>query len=414
MLPETDLLESLDDLSLAQRIFLLRGTEAPRRVVFCSADERTDSAEICVRAARALAYQVNGTVCLVDADVRSPMLHTVLGQSNDPGYVESVADSTPIKTYMSRVERDRLWVLPAGSRSPDDGNSVEWTRVLSRVKELSRSFRYVLVNTPAVNPLADFSTDERLTFAVREAFLATNGMGCWLEPVGPDLQAIIVAVQRVLVASTKKSVGTVLFSKLDPNADSCLACIRAGQMLAVGSTGRTCIVDADFSHPSFHERFSLTSQAGMLDLFRAASPANNYLRPSGPQNLWFLSAGMVSREGPATLEWDRVNVLLADLGARFDHVVIRGPALESGSESVVLGGFTDGLVLIVEQSQTRRRSTEEIVRQIRQSRVGVCAAVLIKTGSRVSHFQVAPRFPHDRLSHTNELEDSNGSPVRSH
>jgi Mrp family chromosome partitioning ATPase len=209
-------------------------------------------------------------------------------------------------------------------------------------------------------------------------------------------------------------VGTILFSKLDPDADSCLACIRAGQMLAVGSTGRTCIVDADFSHPSLHERFSLASQAGMLDLFRASSPANNYLRPSGPQNLWFLSAGMVSREGPATLEWDRVNVLLADLGARFDHVVIRGPALESGTESVVLGGLTDGLVLIVEQSQTRRRSTEEIVRQIRQSQIGVRAAILIKTGSRVSQFQIAPRFPHDRFSRTHASDDSYGPPARSH
>lgn len=406
MASEADLLDSLDDVSLAQRIFLLQGAEAARQVVFCSTNDGTDSAEICVRAARALACQVQGTVCLVDADVRSPLVHTVLGQPNQAGFLESVANSIPIKAYMSRVESDRLWVLPAGSLASDHGTSVQWRRLLSRVEELCRSFRYVLVNTPAVNPLAAFSAEEELTFAVREAFVATNGMSCWLEPVGGDLEAIIAAVQRVLLASTKKSLRTVLFSKLDPKADSGLACARAGQMLAVGSSGRTCIVDADFRNPSLHERFSLASQSGMLDLFCAASPASSFLRPSRPRNLWFLSAGIVPRAGAATLEWDRVSVLLADLAAQFDHVVIRGPALESGSDSVVLGGFTDGLVLIVEQSLTRRRPTEEIVRQIRQAQIGLRAAVLIKTGSGGSQLRMAQHFPRRRLSATKNLGNS--------
>lgn len=384
-----ELIYSLEGVALAQRIFLLPGVDAPRRLVFCAADRATDSADVCVRAAQALASQIAGSVCLVDADVYSPDLHRVLKEHQQPGYFEAAAGSSPITAYVSRVEQDRLWVLPAGSVLEGDGDSVHWSKVPFRIDELCRNFRYVLVNAPAVNPLAGFSPHEKLAFAVREAFLARNGVSCWLEPVAGDLKTIITAVQRVLNATAERSLRTVLFSNLDGAKDCSLACVRAGQMLAVGSTARTCIVDADFRRPVLHQHFSLSNPVGMADLFQKSSRADEYLRPLRPSNLWFLGAGFGPTECRATLQWDRVRVLLAELSAQFDYVVIRGPSLESSVDSIVLGGFTDGMVLIVEESQTKRGPAEDLVARIRQARVEVHAAVVIRRGNR--SFQIRTR-----------------------
>ena len=67
-----------------QRVFAFPNSHAPRTVVFCSV-EGNGSSEICCGAGKALAAQGLGSVGLVDANLRAPSLHQLLGVSKFPG-----------------------------------------------------------------------------------------------------------------------------------------------------------------------------------------------------------------------------------------------------------------------------------------------------------------------------------------
>src|SRR5215831_19866428 len=67
---------SLEEISaLAQQVFLLPGTNAPRTVVFASSEQGTGCTWVCAHVGEVLASRVAGSVCLVDANLRDPSLH---------------------------------------------------------------------------------------------------------------------------------------------------------------------------------------------------------------------------------------------------------------------------------------------------------------------------------------------------
>src|SRR5438046_9977977 len=76
-----------------QRVFLLPNSHAPRLVVFTGIDHSRGSSEICSHVGDVLAVEVSGSVCLVEANMRAPSLHELLGVKKSPGLAEAVLGS---------------------------------------------------------------------------------------------------------------------------------------------------------------------------------------------------------------------------------------------------------------------------------------------------------------------------------
>src|SRR2546427_10668344 len=74
--PEVDARTREELMKLVQRVFLSpRLAEGPRAVLFSAVDQGDGSSRICARVGEALAGQTAGSVCIVDANLRSPTLH---------------------------------------------------------------------------------------------------------------------------------------------------------------------------------------------------------------------------------------------------------------------------------------------------------------------------------------------------
>jgi len=71
---DLDEVASEEALRLVQRIFLLQAQEPPRAVVFAGVDHGNGCSRICVRVAETLAKNIRGSVCMVEANLRSPAL----------------------------------------------------------------------------------------------------------------------------------------------------------------------------------------------------------------------------------------------------------------------------------------------------------------------------------------------------
>jgi Mrp family chromosome partitioning ATPase len=144
-----------ETVKFVQRVFVFPNSHAPRVVVFSSVDEGNSSNEICSHAGQVLATQVSGSVCLVDANLRMPSLHRLLGPGNFPGLADVAVNSGKIKDLAVRIAGGNLWLVPAGSPATQAQGQLVSDRLRFQISELRREFEYILIDAPPIHSSAD-------------------------------------------------------------------------------------------------------------------------------------------------------------------------------------------------------------------------------------------------------------------
>lgn len=142
------------DFKLIQRLFAAPGRKRVA-VAFCPVDEGNGCSWIVNRVARALARNTSQSVCLVDADFRSPSQHRNFGLSSARGLAQSLVESIPVRSLCQQVLGTNLWVLPAGGIFADPYRLLLADRLSTRIEELRKEFDYVLIDAPAAGVHAD-------------------------------------------------------------------------------------------------------------------------------------------------------------------------------------------------------------------------------------------------------------------
>ncbi len=153
-------------IKLVQAIFLTPGPAAPRVVAFTGVERGDGCSWVASRAAELMASLVQGTVCLVDANLRSPALHQRFGVDNQSGLADSVNEAGPVTKFVQQVQGENLWLMAAGPSTGDPHRLLKSTRLQTRVAELRAEFDYVLIDLPPVNLYADAVTLGQLTDGV--------------------------------------------------------------------------------------------------------------------------------------------------------------------------------------------------------------------------------------------------------
>src|SRR5439155_3375911 len=88
-----------EELKLVQRVFLAPGSSSRRIVVFAAVEQSVDVGGICARAAEILAAQVEGSVCLVDANLRQPSLLSCFGRESTSGLADVLQYGGPASGF---------------------------------------------------------------------------------------------------------------------------------------------------------------------------------------------------------------------------------------------------------------------------------------------------------------------------
>jgi Mrp family chromosome partitioning ATPase len=139
---------------LVQRIFLGQPDHF-HTVVFAGIDRGVGCSRICVETARILAASTSGSVCLVDANLRTPSLPGFLGAPNHRGLVTSLLEDGEIRSFAQQLEPSNLWLLSAGTLDSQSPSLLNSDRLKLRLQELRKEFLYVLFDAPALNLYAD-------------------------------------------------------------------------------------------------------------------------------------------------------------------------------------------------------------------------------------------------------------------
>jgi Mrp family chromosome partitioning ATPase len=143
---------------LVQRLFLLPGAAAPRVVVFSGIERGDGCTSICARAAETLMAMTEGSICVVDANLRHPGIHEYFQMKNRSGFSEALTNTGPIREFAQAMYGGKLLVITAGSQDGEPSALLSSPALVSRIAELRREFAYVLIDTPPANLYGDAST----------------------------------------------------------------------------------------------------------------------------------------------------------------------------------------------------------------------------------------------------------------
>lgn len=141
-----------DEISkLVQRVFLQPGAGRGHLVVVSGMESGNGCSWICARMAEILASQVLGSVCVVDANLRTPGLHREFGVPNHYGLTDALQVSDPIRRFVTSLSRPNLWLLSCGAEVEGMQTMLGSERMRALLPELQREFDYVLIDAPPMD-----------------------------------------------------------------------------------------------------------------------------------------------------------------------------------------------------------------------------------------------------------------------
>jgi len=142
--------------------------QAPLKTILVSSGVPAEGKTfVAANLAMSLARNKNNTVLLIDADLRKPSLHAILGAPNTPGLTEYLAGTAEANDILQRCQNPHIFeaglmhsipdltFIPAGAGGDHASELVANHRIEELIAILSPHFDWILIDSPPALAFAD-------------------------------------------------------------------------------------------------------------------------------------------------------------------------------------------------------------------------------------------------------------------
>lgn len=168
----------------------------------------------------------------------------------------------------------------------------------------------------------------------------------------------------------------VVFTGTEAGTGCSWLCARTAELLAAQVSGSVCLLDCNFRSPSLDRQFGLENHFGLSEALSQNDGIRRYLRPLSRPNFWLLSCGSPVENGQSLLGSDRMRMRLQELRAEFEYIIVDTAPLDAGTDGIVLGGLSDGVVLVLKANSSRRDTASKAMHEFHTNKVPIRGVVL--------------------------------------
>jgi Mrp family chromosome partitioning ATPase len=141
-------------LKLVQRLFI-NSQQVAHVVVFADLEQLHGSSFISARAAELLSC--SAPVCIIDANLRSPVLHEHFGVPNKAGLSDALLNDRSFDEFLQPINGRRLCLLSAGSCAKGGNVILPPEKIRPRLIGLRHEFEFILIDSPPFGASRDLS-----------------------------------------------------------------------------------------------------------------------------------------------------------------------------------------------------------------------------------------------------------------
>ena len=141
--------------TLRSRLYHLREKMALKKVLVTSALPKEGKSFTSANLAQVLVKQHGRRVLLVDADLRGPRLHMMLGTTSSPGLADYLQGGSDEFSIMQRGPMENLFFIPSGHEISDPAELVANGRLKLLLQRVETLFDWIIIDSPPAVPVSD-------------------------------------------------------------------------------------------------------------------------------------------------------------------------------------------------------------------------------------------------------------------
>ncbi len=186
---------------------------------------------------------------------------------------------------------------------------------------------------------------------------------------------------NIVFSGADRQLKTLVVTSANPREGKTTMVIYLGTIMAQ-SGERVLLVDTDMRRPRLHVSTRVSRGIGLSNLIMGDGAYEDAIKVSDVPNLFVLPCGPLPPNPAELLMSKRFEAVLAELGKRYDRIILDSPPLGAVTDAAILSKQTDGVVLVVHAGKTLRDEVKRSVRQIRNINGHVIGVILNQLDAR--------------------------------
>jgi capsular exopolysaccharide synthesis family protein len=143
--------------TLRSRLYRVRENQPLRKLLVSSAIPAEGKTFVSANLAQVLVRQGECRVLLIDADMRSPRLHKIMGATSTPGLADYLQGERSEFEVIQRGKEEGFFFLPAGKHVTHPAELIASKKFKSLLSTVSELFDWVIIDSPPALPVSDAS-----------------------------------------------------------------------------------------------------------------------------------------------------------------------------------------------------------------------------------------------------------------
>jgi protein-tyrosine kinase len=143
--------------TLRSRLYHLREKMTLKKLLVSSALPKEGKSFTCSNLAQVMVRQHGRRALLIDADLRAPRLHQMLGTTSEPGLSDYLTGKSDEFSIMQRGPLENLFFIPSGTTAGDPAELVGNGRLKLLLQRVEPLFDWIIIDSPPAVPVSDAS-----------------------------------------------------------------------------------------------------------------------------------------------------------------------------------------------------------------------------------------------------------------
>ena len=160
-----------------------------------------------------------------------------------------------------------------------------------------------------------------------------------------------------------------------PEVGKSFIATNLGAILAQGGK-KVLVMDGDMRRGYLHKYFNQDTAPGLSELLLGTHTLEQVIKADSYEGLYFISRGKNPSNPAELLGSQKFQVLLSELSAQFDHILIDTPPALAVTDGVIIAQSAGVNLLVVRHAKTQMKELELTINRFEQAKVKVNGVIL--------------------------------------
>ena len=183
-----------------------------------------------------------------------------------------------------------------------------------------------------------------------------------------------------------KDIKVIAMTSSVPNEGKSSVSLSLSRTLAE-SGKKILMVDADLRKSVMAARYHIQGiDKGLSHYLTGQAEVEDIIYETEVERLCITVAGPLSPDPTSILDSEQFEQFIENVRDMFDYVIIDAPPLGVVIDAVIIGKYTDGAVIVIEQGVIKRKIVQDVIKQLKRGEVRIFGAVLNKVDERIGAY----------------------------